>query len=193
MKKELLITTSAFLLIATPVFAKSDNANNGQGSDHRSDKAKEVLAAHDNNGHKDGDTTASQNAISPKVQVAAIDDLSIAPSVTVTITPTSDISERAVQTQTCDPNAQWKNHGQYVSCVAHTHQGGKVTAEAARSDIGKKHVSPSVSPSASPTATMTPTETPPITSAANELSFNSFLDIQGLLKKISNFFSHFRV
>ncbi len=195
MKKELLITTSVFLLIATPALAKSDNGNNGQGEEHKSEKAQEVLATHDNNGHKDDDHTVSQNITSPVVQAAAVDDPSITPSVTVTISPV------VTQTQTCDPNAEWKNHGQYVSCVAHTHQGGQMTSEAARSDVGKKHhgesptpsVSPSVSPSASPTATLTPTDTPPITSAANELSFNSFLDIQGLFKKLAKLLSHFRV
>ena len=50
----------------------------------------------------------------------------------------------------CDPNANWKNHGQYVRCVAHeveelvnagviTHEEGDVLiSSAAQSDIGKK-------------------------------------------------------
>src|SRR3990167_2923160 len=49
----------------------------------------------------------------------------------------------------CDPNANWKNHGQYVSCVAHEHPGGAAVSEAARSNVGKKNAveSPAVSPS----------------------------------------------
>lgn len=36
----------------------------------------------------------------------------------------------------CDPNARWKNHGEYVSCVARQHE--KEASKASRSDIGKK-------------------------------------------------------
>lgn len=67
----------------------------------------------------------------------------------------------------CDPGAEWKNHGQYVSCVAKTHPGGQVVSEAARSDVGKKNVggaspspSPEVSPSPSPEASPTPEVSP---------------------------------
>ena len=38
----------------------------------------------------------------------------------------------------CDPDDEWKNHGEYVSCVAHTHPGGAAVSAAAQSDIGKK-------------------------------------------------------
>lgn len=67
---------------------------------------------------------------------------------------------------TCAPEAQWKNHGDYVSCVARLHPGGQAVSEAARSDIGKKQKgstpsgslkpSPSASSSASPSLSPTP-------------------------------------
>lgn len=50
----------------------------------------------------------------------------------------------------CDPNAEWKNHGQYVRCVAHEtdalieagiltqEEGDELISSAAQSDIGKK-------------------------------------------------------
>lgn len=66
----------------------------------------------------------------------------------------------------CDPNEDWKNHGAYVSCVAHTHPGGEVVSAAAQSDVGKKDVeesaspSPSVSPSPSPEVSPSPTPEP---------------------------------
>lgn len=53
---------------------------------------------------------------------------------------------------TCDPAASWKNHGQYVSCVAKLHQGGVVVSTAAKAETGKKSEVtpvPSVSPSTS--------------------------------------------
>lgn len=73
----------------------------------------------------------------------------------------------------CDAGAEWKNHGQYVSCVAKTHPGGQVVSEAAQSDVGKKNgeaglispssspeVSPSPSPEASPTPEVSPSPSP---------------------------------
>lgn len=62
--------------------------------------------------------------------------------------------------EVCDPNASWKNHGQYVSCIAHQHPGGQVVSQAAKSDVGKKGAgvspSPSASPSPSPEASPSP-------------------------------------
>ena len=60
----------------------------------------------------------------------------------------------------CDPSAQWKNHGQYVSCVAHTHPGGEIVSEAAQSDIGKKNAS--ASPSPTPEVSPSPSASPEI-------------------------------
>lgn len=71
--------------------------------------------------------------------------------------------------QNCNPAGPWKNHGEYVSCVAKLHPGGKEVSEAAKSEIGKKEddedkpehsatpsASPSVNPSASPSASPSP-------------------------------------
>src|SRR3989344_5240648 len=63
----------------------------------------------------------------------------------------------------CDPNGEWKNHGQYVSCVAKQKPGGQLVSEAAQSDVGKKNqngVSPTDIPSLSPTPTAEATPTP---------------------------------
>src|SRR3989344_3933414 len=38
----------------------------------------------------------------------------------------------------CNLDDEWKNHGEFVSCVAHEHRGGDDVSEAARSDVGKK-------------------------------------------------------
>lgn len=75
-------------------------------------------------------------------------------------------TSQASASATCAPEAQWKNHGDYVSCVARLRQGGQTVSEAARSDIGKKQKSstpsgslkpsPSASSSASPSLSPTP-------------------------------------
>lgn len=77
---------------------------------------------------------------------------------------------------TCDPTVAWKNHGEYVSCVAKQQLGGKVTSEAAKSNIGKEDrdddddeneasPSPSASPSASPSSS--PSASPSASSSAS--------------------------
>lgn len=90
--------------------------------------------------------------------------------------PTSHVEEN----DDCDDNV--KNHGDFVSCVAHEHLGGNRVSEAAHSDNGKKDdedddnddeddISPTVTlilsviPTATPsdTITPTPTKTPVIT------------------------------
>jgi hypothetical protein len=62
----------------------------------------------------------------------------------------------------CDPNADWKNHGEYVSCVAKSGAGGEAVSAAARSDVGKKNESSSsATPSVSATvsASLLPSQT----------------------------------
>lgn len=58
--------------------------------------------------------------------------------------------------KSCNPDANWKNHGEYVSCVAKLHQGGKNVSEAAKSDIGKPSASPSATPSPTGIGTTSP-------------------------------------
>jgi hypothetical protein len=76
---------------------------------------------------------------------------------------TSEVNAKAAALRpsaTCAPEGQWKNHGDYVKCVAQLHQGGQAVSEAARSDIGKKQATTSASfapsPSASASASMSP-------------------------------------
>jgi hypothetical protein len=177
MQKALPIAIILLLItvLATPAFA----APNGKASD----KAQEVH----NSKSGPSENAGQGNKESRKAEVL---EVSIAPSTppvvvqqevtpSITITTTPSVSPNAA----CDPNAQWKNHGQYVSCVAKQGLGGQAVSAAARSDVGKKkaQVTPSVSPSVSPTAspsvspTITPSESPtptdgPITSAESELA-----------------------
>lgn len=53
----------------------------------------------------------------------------------------------------CGTEKDWKNHGEYVSCVAKLKQKGK-TSEAARSDIGKKNSSKTPTPTITPLPTI---------------------------------------
>ncbi len=78
----------------------------------------------------------------------------------------------------CNILSIFKNHGSFVSCIAHLHEGGNSVSIAARSDVGKDEdenedegdepVSPnpsstpavSPSPSSSPEVSPTPSESP---------------------------------
>lgn len=77
----------------------------------------------------------------------------------------------------CDNETNWKNHGAFVSCVAHLHRGGTSVSTAAHSDIGKhdedededendidddstSSPTPTPSPVASPTPSASPTASP---------------------------------
>ena len=83
------------------------------------------------------------------------------------------LSTQIVQAQTengCDPNAEWKNHGAYVSCVAKQKPGGHVVSEAAKSDVGKKNNEeiPSVTPIVTATPTLSPEPTGEVTPTPTE-------------------------
>lgn len=73
------------------------------------------------------------------------------------------ISTQLAQAQVengCDPNAEWKNHGAYVSCVAKQKPGGQVVSEAAKSDVGKKNKDNNGAPTLTPTVSVSPTLSP---------------------------------
>lgn len=77
------------------------------------------------------------------------------------------------QTSITPTDSDFKNHGQYVSSVAHEHLGGAVVSEAAKSSIGKDKKdkddgkgSPSVTPTITPTTS--PSETPSVTPSITE-------------------------
>lgn len=83
----------------------------------------------------------------------------------------------------CDDDANWENHGAFVSCVAHLNLGGTSVSTAAHSNIGKHKndedendnddddsltsptpsPSPSATPTASPSISPTPTASPSAT------------------------------
>src|SRR5260221_11272630 len=153
MKKELLVLTISALLLATPVFAARGN-NHSQGTTqkelHSNVQVEENSIA----------TIEPEESPSPSASPVATGQPSAESLVIPSSTPTPD----------CDKDKVWKNHGQFVSCVAHEHQGGEEVSEAARSDIGKKHHQPSASPSAIPTASPSPSPTPPISFTV--MSFN---------------------
>lgn len=182
MQKELVIGLATVLLVAAPALAAP--GGNGKSEDAR-----------DNHGSSVSEEKKAERQI--KEGEAAQREVFVAeeptPTVTVSLAPTASPAQtqtekgkgnskkampagrqvqgvRVTQQETCDPSAEWKNHGSYVSCVAKTHPGGQVVSEAARSDVGKKH-QPSVTPSVSPTETLTPT--PPITSPETELGVTS--------------------
>lgn len=176
MKKELVIGLSTILLVATPAFAAPSN---GHGN---------AIDAKDNHGQG----IANEKTIDvPPVTLPTNVPVTVPPIQTtsntvenaadVTDTPTatptpgkrgksheeSVLGDQVSPTQTvCDPNAEWKNHGAYVSCVAKMHPGGEVVAAAAKSDIGKK------SHESSPSATPTVSPTPPISSSVSVLGFS---------------------
>lgn len=62
---------------------------------------------------------------------------------------------------TCDPNSHWKNHGEFVSCVAKLHPGGAVVSRAARSHVGddEDNVTPTPDLSVNTTASASATTT----------------------------------
>src|SRR6266550_1632632 len=110
MKKQTALVLILLLTFATPAFA----------------------ANHDNHGH---DKDNEHN--SPKTQALQVSvDPCVSVSPSVSVEPSVSVSPSAIP---CDPNGEWKNHGQFVSCVAKLHLGGKFVSEAAQSDIGKKH------------------------------------------------------
>ena len=79
----------------------------------------------------------------------------------------NDAVVRQSDSDNCDPEGEWKNHGEFVSCVSHQGRGGQSVSEAARSDVGKKHKSgtpkPSTSPSITPSVSVVPSGVPSVT------------------------------
>lgn len=142
MKKNLTVffLTVILLTSAINVYAVNEHANEN-GKEHGSVSFE--AGKHENSG-KNEDHNKND------------DDL-IVPTVIPTQAPTEN--------DDCEENV--KNHGEYVSCVAHRHEGGKVVSEAAHSSTGKKDHSddgdeneptPTLTPT--PTSTLTPSPTP---------------------------------
>lgn len=97
----------------------------------------------------------------------------------------------------CDPGANWKNHGAYVSCVARFEPGphrlgGKGNSVAAKSSVGKKAPGPTATPSATPepTPTATPSATPtatPSATASPSANVQVEIEAQGPLSQVIAF------
>src|SRR5690242_12348498 len=125
MKKELALAGIAVLILATPVFANqhgnSENAKENSGTVISQEK-RQIQSPEGNTA--DEVETEDEN------------------EVTNTPTPTTEDHQKDVKAASdstaCDPNAEWSSHGEYVSCVAKLHLGGKTVSAAARSDVGKK-------------------------------------------------------
>ncbi len=104
----------------------------------------------------------------------------------------------------CDEDDEWENHGSFVSCVAHLHQGGSVVSTAAKSDIGKIHdddddesesenedededsPSPSPSPSVSPVPSPTPTPSASPLATDEEIIQENVNLIEQLIESLKN-------
>jgi hypothetical protein len=180
MRKEVIIGLSTILLVATPAFA-APNSDHGNAADAKNNHGQEVANEKTVNVPPVTLPTNVPVTVPPVGQENPFTTQVVAADVTITLTPSpspvkhgngadkrtvpaiKQVLSASVTPTQCDPKAEWKNHGEYVSCVAKTHPGGEVVAEAARSSIGKKD-HPSVTPSVSPT--------PPISSPEEVLGFS---------------------
>lgn len=119
-------------------------------------------------------------------------NFSVTTSPTITQPPENDdmVSPPVVTTNPCDPAAQWKNHGEYVSCVARLHLGGKVTSDAARSEIGKKKVKPTESWETTPTVSPSgnPSVTPPVSGPEPKITVSPIRNIYFFFENFRHFF-----
>jgi len=201
MKKELIITAAAILIIATPAFAAkpADNTHGSSGEAHGSQVSSDAEESHgltisQNQGGNGNSQTGNSNA-NPNHEInQPIVTGSVVPTVTFSLKHNDDEDESLTPTGTasagvqCDPDANWKNHGAFVSCVAHLHGGGEEISEAARSDTGKKHIDETPTPSASPSPTISPITSaiPTVTSGISPLLGigNFFGKIFGWLKHL---------
>ncbi len=176
MKKEIIISALAIFLIATPAFAKQENP-------------KENSTKNNQNQRKDTDSLIQEISVSKGPSIRRSTRQSTRPSSAASSKPQSKllIEEREKERQsfrlaypTCRPEVEYRNHGEYVSCVAREHRGGKEVSEAARSEIGKKHPFP--------TATISP-----ITSSLPSIQggFNAFKSIEENLHRFFGFLLHF--
>ncbi len=147
-----------------------------------------------NQGHKDNDKDDVIISIEPIMSPSV--SPTITPSITVTTTPSV----------TCDKDDNWKNHGEYVSCIAKEHVGKDEVIDAAHSDIGKKKhttsitpsispsISPNLTPSVSPTATSEASIAPSVSPTLTQLTALPEKKIKQLittLEQLINFLTHF--
>ena len=171
MKKHILFILSLFILFAavaaTPVLAKpKDNGNNGRGQSNALGITKKA--------ERQGENKPFAGTV---VTLADVGGPSGATGATGVVLPTT--SPTPVPTIPCDPNAQWKNHGEYVSCVAKLHLGGQAVSEAARSNVGKKSF-------------LEPTGTPTVTPQGGSIIIAPIQNLETLWTNFLNFINLFR-
>lgn len=198
MTKNIIIATAALFLIASPVYASQSPKNN---EDRNGDNRGQVISSE----HREDEKEKKEIPVTQESVVVTVD---VSPTLPLIISPTSTSTPRVDDQDEkekgskkvegegdCDSGAEWKNHGEYVSCVARLHLDGDEVSEAARSEIGKKaddhdndgddDISPTITPSVSPTIT------PPLTSPMAELHF-SLTSWEDLKKFFTQLFRSFR-
>lgn len=200
MKKEIIISALALFLIVSPAFAQKEGPKENSPKNNQNNNQ---------NHKKDSDSSvqALTDPISP-----TITPIAIAPSISPTLTITPEIvnthkpkKEKDEDRQAspsaspaCSPEKEYRNHGEYVSCVAREHRGGKEVSDAARSDIGKKHEENDDNDDPSPTITPTVTSTisptiSPITFGLPTIhgGFNPFTAFRENFQRFFGFLMHF--
>lgn len=199
MKKELIIAAATILIISTPAFAVSSHSNSGKSDEqHGNTTSQTQVQNNSNQGENDnhGQFLGTSDEVNPSVTPSVTP--SVSPTVTPSVTPADnkddDISglEDSISGTPCDPQKVWKNHGEFVSCVAKLHLGGKVTSEAAKTEIGKKDHDQDSTPSATPTINPSVSPTPPISSDVQTLgqTTSPLAKIGGIFQRIVDFLSH---
>lgn len=146
--KFLLLTVLILVIVATPVLAepgKNENkSSNGQGQNNSQSGNQGNQNNNQGNANSNPGSEKKDERIEEKAQASTSPAKKLNTATGSTATPSGK--------EQCDPNYPWKNHGEYVSCVAKLKPGGQSVSEAAKSDIGKKNQTGTPSASVSPTA-----------------------------------------
>lgn len=191
MIKNLIISGVLLFALVGPVLASKPNENHGNKERKNEDrKEKSEIRKEEKEDNDESDDEKQER-----------------PAVVTIIIP--NVSGGVFPSIACDPDFEWKNHGQFVSCVARVHEGGDDVSEAARSRVGrvKRDVSPTISVTPtiilSPTITGVPTVSPalsltplPTVSATDSSQSNPvigpFINIQLFFQKIKDLILIFR-
>jgi hypothetical protein len=202
MRKEITIAAITLLLTATPAFAQSSHANN----DHHNGNSDETHT-NQNNGTVKGIQT--QNIPFIHTNEPDRDDITITPTTIPSVSPAVSPAV-SPSIAPCNPDDNWKNHGAYVSCIAHLHESGHFVAKAAHHDNDNDKddhpsITPSVEPSTSPEPSMSPEPSAspsvspvpsvsptPLTTAMGNIGDNEppFYNFQSLFGRFFGFFRH---
>jgi hypothetical protein len=202
MRKDFIIATVALFLIASPAYASQSQKDNENRKDENHGQV--ISSEHIENEKEKNEAPVTQEEVVLSVDVSPAPTLVI--SSTLTSTPRVDDQDDkgnkdvkgAKTAEGCDSEGSWKNHGEYVSCVAKQHVDGKEVSDAAKSDIGKKsdedhddeNDDDDTVPSVTPSVSVSPTITPPLTSPATEVRF-SFTSWEDFKKLLAQFFRGF--